>query len=399
MMSDTSNNNYGVPCISNQTPPVFHSLEPVDLNKDSTFEYNEDWLQDIIFNNAELLPINEVDPIFGILIPVCREIQTPVGPLDNLFINKLGMLTLVECKLWRNPEARRKVVGQILDYAQAFSKWTYEDLLAAVQSTLKSNDNVLYNLVLKKDSSIKENNFIDNVTRNLQKGRFLLLIVGDGIRESVENISSFLQEHAQLNFTFALVEQRIFKLPPSLGEGLLVQPRVLAKTVEIERAVIRIEGNKILVDSPAAEKTVSQNIGKRRGNITEQVFYEGLAIITPDLPNELREFFERTYELGLILESGASGLMLKTEDRKFNFALFHRDGYIRNYACGDTVLGNKYLEALASIIGNTKIYITSDGFGSTIKKNNDNYVSISEALLKKNEWFELITNIVSEKNA
>ncbi len=398
-MSDTSNNNYGVPCISNQKEPVFHSLEQVDLNKDSSFEYNEDWLQDIIFNNVGLLPINEVDPIFGKLIPICRELRTPVGPLDNLFINELGMLTLVECKLWRNPEARRKVVGQILDYAQAFSKWTYEDLLAAVQCTLKTNGNVLYNLVIEENSLIKENDFIDNVTRNLKKGRFLLLIVGDGIRESVENISSFLQEHAQLNFTFALVEQCIFKLPPSFGDGILVQPRVLAKTVEIERAVIRIEGNKILVDSPATEKTTSKNVGKRRGNITEQVFYEGLATITPDLPNELRDFFESTYELGLILEAGASGLMLKTEDRKFNFALFHRDGYIRNYACGDTMLGKKYLESLANIIGNAKVYIASDGFGSTVKKNNDNYVSISEALLKKNEWLEIITNIVSEQNA
>ncbi|MBA1446996.1 MAG: hypothetical protein FE835_19340 [Gammaproteobacteria bacterium] len=120
---------------------------------------------------------------------------------------------------------------------------------------------------------------------------------------------------------------------------------------------------------------------------------------TPDLPNELRDFFESTNELGLILEAGASGLMLKTEDRKFNFALFHRDGYIRNYACGDTSLGKKYLEALANIIGNARVYIASDGFGSTVKKNNDNYVSISEALLKKNEWLELITNIMFEQNA
>ena len=106
-MSETSNKNYGSPCISIHDNSKFYSLEPVDLNRNSAFEYNEDWLQNIIFDNVELLPVDEVDPIFGKLIPVCREIQTPVGPLDNLFINELGMLTLVECKLWRNPEARR----------------------------------------------------------------------------------------------------------------------------------------------------------------------------------------------------------------------------------------------------------------------------------------------------
>jgi len=26
--------------------------------------------------------------------------------------------TIGECKLWRNPEARRKAVGQVLDYAK-----------------------------------------------------------------------------------------------------------------------------------------------------------------------------------------------------------------------------------------------------------------------------------------
>lgn len=149
----------------------------------------------------------------------------------------------------------------------------------------------------------------------------------------------------------------------------------------------------------ATEETVSQNVRKRRGNITEQIFYEEIAKITPDLPCELQDFLERVQALGLILEAGTSGLMLKTEDRNFNFALFHRDGYIRNYACGGTELGDKYLEELANIIGGAKVYIASDGFGSTVKKNNDDYVPISEALLKKNEWVDLITNILSEQNA
>ncbi|RIL08226.1 MAG: hypothetical protein DCC71_00310 [Proteobacteria bacterium] len=31
---------------------------------------------------------------------------------DNLLVNPDGNLTLVECKLWRNPEARRSVIAQ-----------------------------------------------------------------------------------------------------------------------------------------------------------------------------------------------------------------------------------------------------------------------------------------------
>ena len=395
-MPDISNKNYGTPCISLNNNLEFHSLEPIDLNKDSSFEYNEDWLQNIIFDNVNLLPVDQVDPIFGNLIPVCREIQTPVGPLDNLFINELGMLTLVECKLWRNPEARRKVVGQILDYAQEFSRWTYEDLLVTVQKALKSNSNILYDLILQKNNAIKEHEFIDNVTRNLRKGRFLLLIVGDGIRENVENISAFLQEHAQLNFTFALVEQRVFKLPSSLGQGIVVQPQVLARSIEIERAVIRIEGSNILVNSPTTEKATSKNAGKRRGNITEQVFYESLEKSSQDLPKDLQGFFEITQNIGLIIEAGASGLMLKTEDRGFNFALFHYNGYIQNFGCGNSELGKEYLENLSMLIEDSTVVHFTNGFDSTVKKNNGDYISISEALQKRDDWVKLITSVLTK---
>jgi len=49
----------------------------------------------------------------------------PFGPI--LYENG-GRLAVVEVKLWRNPEARRKVVAQILDYAKELSNWDYEDL-------------------------------------------------------------------------------------------------------------------------------------------------------------------------------------------------------------------------------------------------------------------------------
>ena len=94
--------------------------------------FSEGWLQNFIFTHHRTLPIDEVEPAFGPLIPVCRELRTKAGPVDLLFINHNGLLTLVECKLWKNPEARREVVGQILDYAKELSQWSYTDLETAV---------------------------------------------------------------------------------------------------------------------------------------------------------------------------------------------------------------------------------------------------------------------------
>jgi RecB family endonuclease NucS len=59
----------------------------------------EAWLRDTLFTHPEILPIRDVDPSFGPLIPVCRELRTDAGPLDLLFVNPDGKLTLVECKL------------------------------------------------------------------------------------------------------------------------------------------------------------------------------------------------------------------------------------------------------------------------------------------------------------
>ena len=37
---------------------------------------NEAWLRDTLFTNPELLPINDIDPSFGPLLPLCRELRT-----------------------------------------------------------------------------------------------------------------------------------------------------------------------------------------------------------------------------------------------------------------------------------------------------------------------------------
>ena len=54
-----------------------------------------------------------LNPDISDSLPVVRELPTPAGPLDILYINPKGFLSLVETKLWRNPEARRSVVAQI----------------------------------------------------------------------------------------------------------------------------------------------------------------------------------------------------------------------------------------------------------------------------------------------
>lgn len=77
--------------------------------KDGAFE--EDAIQRLIDDYPECLPaagVFRARPLRGI----CRDVPTAHGRIDNLLMTDLGDIALVEAKVWRNPEARRKVVAQ-----------------------------------------------------------------------------------------------------------------------------------------------------------------------------------------------------------------------------------------------------------------------------------------------
>jgi hypothetical protein len=111
----------------------------------------------------------------------------------------------------------------------------------------------LLELVREAGHQVDEADFNDALTANLRRGRFLLLIVGDGIREGVEAIAEYLQQHAGLHFTLGLVELPIYLTPAG---DRLVLPRILARTTLISREVIAVpEGFTVQDGSNEAAET------------------------------------------------------------------------------------------------------------------------------------------------
>jgi len=209
----------------------------------------EDFIQGLVHDHPSILPISEIDPVFKGAIAVCRELQTPAGSIDNFLVTPSGLPVLVECKLWRNAEARREVVGQILDYAKELARFTASDLQREVALRLKGDSSALLDIVRAADPDVDEVEFNDNLTANLKRGRFLLLLVGDGIRERVEAIAEYLQGHAGLHFSLGLVELPIYELPDG---SRMVAPRVLAHTHVITRTVIALPDRLVVQDQGEA---------------------------------------------------------------------------------------------------------------------------------------------------
>lgn len=241
----------------------------------STDAYSEAWLQDLLYRHPDSLPISEIDDSFSGLIPVCREMETTAGPLDVLYATPGGRLVIVEAKLWRNPEARRKVIGQILDYAKELSRWSYETLDAAVRRARRAEDGDkpkgLAQLVGFELNSSEEARFFDSVTQSLRRGDFLLLIVGDGIREGVGAITDFLDGHASLHFTFGLVEMAIYRMPDG---AQMVQPRVLAQSTILRRIILDIRNDSIEATEEGTEDAVAQEDGPSQERVASRKRFE-----------------------------------------------------------------------------------------------------------------------------
>jgi hypothetical protein len=236
-------------------------------------------LQQLIHDHPSCLPVTEIDPMFRDPVSVCIELNTPAGPIDNFMVTPAGLPVVVECKLWRNPEMRRQVVSQILDYAKELSRWSASDLQREASRRLGRSGNPLLDLVRAAGHEVDEAEFIDSLTANLRRGRILLLIVGDGIREGVEAITEYLQIHAGLHFTLGLVELPIFVLPN--GERLVV-PRVLARTQSLIRTVINVPQGMAIVDGDEDIDMAGSELGELERKPFWTAFVNGLLLDDPD---------------------------------------------------------------------------------------------------------------------
>lgn len=247
----------------------------------------EGLIQELVHAHPACLPIFEIDPAFVNPIPICRELVTPAGLIDNFLITPTGLPILVECKLWRNAEARRDVVTQILDYAKELALLNASELQRSVGRRLKDDAGAMLRIVRERHPDVDETDFNDALSNNLRRGRFLLLIVGDGIREGVENIVAYLEKHAGLHFSLGLVELPIYDLPDD--KGRIVVPRVLAHTHVITRTVVSLPDgytlehgdNELETDKEIDPETVALGDSRQAFWVG---FLQGLRLDDPEQP-------------------------------------------------------------------------------------------------------------------
>ncbi|MEI8067108.1 MAG: hypothetical protein WCH42_07255 [Actinomycetes bacterium] len=153
---------------------------------------NEADLVKMIADFPELLPGVSADSF------VCLEYDTYSGPIDILIINSIdGSITLVECKLASNPEVRRKIIGQIIDYAASLRSMNFEDFH---DRWIKRGGPNLENIL------VNETPLALTVADNLRAARFTLLLAVDAINEPLKQMTIYVNEKTDSTTRVALIE-------------------------------------------------------------------------------------------------------------------------------------------------------------------------------------------------
>lgn len=192
--------------------------------------FDERFLQDLLANHPELLPVRDIRDDAGSLLCIGREVAVSSGAIDNLYLSTEGYPVIVETKLWRNPQARREVLSQTLDYIKEVVQKDFEWFAQQWKLYSQQHENLAGDLLSRlndfSDDEIDEQFIVDRVNRALSRGDVIAMIVGDGIETRLQELVAHLcKDSSHLRYSLALVELACYQFGNQDGDGILVVPK------------------------------------------------------------------------------------------------------------------------------------------------------------------------------
>lgn len=303
------------------------SLIPIAKNQSI---FNEIWLQNILENHPEILPVGEVEPVFSPLVSIGRETRTDTGGyIDNLFISPDGYITFAETKLWRNPEAGRDVLSQVIDYASSISEWTYGDLNRIVrdyswQKTSREVDLVDW---VKGHHVIDPIDFEKKVSKNLKRGRFLVLIVGDRIREEIINYLDRALGTTKLGINITFIELCCFTQSEEEEWPLFIVPFIPKQTEVIQHHIPTGSQMPEVRSSSQLSKKTTRSRRTTMEKLTDQQYWQQLEATDSQsvpLTRELIEYISGIRNISIELEK--TSIVAKYAPIPMTLFYIHTDG-------------------------------------------------------------------------
>lgn len=258
---------------STSTVPAFERVSARELG------LQESWFRDAIFHNPDLViaPCREAGRVDNneIWLPWRTEINFGSGPIDVLLVSSYGRIGIIETKLSYNPQKRREVVAQVLDYALALQEAERDDLPRLPDSEFAPD----------------EADLLDS----LASGRFLLVIAGDALDPRAVRLSqSLLARHLTSEWDLAMIDLNAYR-STSDEDNLLIVPELLGTVASEIRQVVRvkIEGDSTrasVVVEHISDETSPSTRPPKLGSVEE--FFDQVGEIAPERSSAVRSLVE-----------------------------------------------------------------------------------------------------------
>lgn len=266
----------------------------------------ESWFRDAIHADPELVigacrEAGKVGPD-EVWLPWGTEVQVDAGPVDVLLLSSRGRIGIVETKLSYNPEKRRTVVAQVLDYAFAMQDMTLDELPPLPGGELVPDP--------------------ADVEECLAAGRFLLVIAGDAMDPRALRLSEgLLGRHLTAEWDLAMVDLNLFRSTQG-DAGLLLVPELRGMVTADVRQVVRVtvEGATTRARVEVEHVAAGDTSGPRRSRLSMDSFIARMGERAPArVPHARRvlECFQQVERhsdgrLTLELQSATANLYLVT---------------------------------------------------------------------------------------
>lgn len=291
----------------------------------SELALREAWFRDAIFDDPELVvgacrEAGRVSPE-EVWLPWATEYNFGAGPVDVLLLSSRGRIAIVETKLSHNPQKRREVVAQILDYALALQETSEDDL-----PELPESDDA-------PDWA--------DLQECLTQGNFLLIVAGDALDPRALRLSqAMLAAHLTTGWDLAMIDLNLYRADDAPAPLLLV-PELRGMLVAETRQVVRVavEGETARTRVTVEHVTDDSGSRARRGKLASiDAFLGGLRGHAPAVHSAIRRIVERFEQRAaasdgrfvLGLESATANLYLRTESGRLRRILAMRqDGRFR----------------------------------------------------------------------
>ena len=242
--------------------------------EESKFEA-ETKLQEYIYDNPEILPIEEIEEEIPFII-AAREVPTNSGPIDAVGLDKNGNIYVIETKLYSNTD-KRKVMAQVMDYGAALWKHTedFQKFMKELRKRYRNKfdeelDNNLLSTFDIDEEEMEE--YIEEVKQNLDDGKFRFVILMDQVTSRLKDLILFMNQNSMFDVYAVELDHYTFD--------------------DYKVSIPKIYG---------AEVKKSVGSSSKRKSWDEESFFEDLEDKVDDSNYEkVKKIFEGTKELGEI---------------------------------------------------------------------------------------------------